>query len=116
MADASPGRDRPTDAVNGEAGRPPERYWLVPSVLQDRSPFARWWAAYGGEVMRLVKVGAFDLTDQELDDLAVQSEAAEPEHAAALRRLRAWRQEHPYPPPDYDSSPRYQVLRGRFQA
>ena len=66
--------------------------------------------------MRLVKVGAFDLTDVELDDMARQVEAVDPGRAAELRRLNEWRQDHPYPPPDYDGRPIYLVLRGRSQA
>jgi len=48
--------------------------------------------------MRLVKVGVWELTDQELDELAAEREATEPDYAAELRRLKEWRREHPDPP------------------
>ena len=65
--------------------------------------------------MRLVNVRMWDLTDQELEDLATHCEATEPDHAAALRHLKAWRQAHPQAPLPDQTSRRYQVLRGRFQ-
>jgi hypothetical protein len=40
--------------------------------------------------MRLVKVSVWQLTDQELDDLAAQCEVAEPEHAAESRGVKPW--------------------------
>ena len=64
--------------------------------------------------MRLVTVRMWDLTDQELEDLATSCEATEPDHAAALRHLKAWRQHHPDPPVTDQPSRRYQVLRGRW--
>jgi hypothetical protein len=78
--------------------------------------------------MRLVNVRLWDLTDQELADLATQCAATEPDHAAALRHLLAWRQEHPDAPltaaagdlesqfPPDQTRRGYLVLRGRFQA
>ena len=78
--------------------------------------------------MRLVKVTIRQLTDQELDELAAQCEATEPYHAAELRHVKAWRQEHPEAPwtaaagdlesqsPTDQTSREYQVLRGRFRA
>jgi hypothetical protein len=49
--------------------------------------------------MRLVKVSFWQLTDQELDEQAIQCEATEPDYAADLRRLKAWRRDHPNSPP-----------------
>ena len=48
--------------------------------------------------MRLVKVSVWELTDQELDDLAAESSTTEPDYAAELRRVKAWRRDHPASP------------------
>ena len=78
--------------------------------------------------MRLVTVRMWDLTDQELEDVAAHCAATEPDHAAALRRLQAWRQAHPEAPwtaaagdlerhlPTGQTGRGYLVLRGRFRA
>jgi len=47
--------------------------------------------------MRLVKVSLWQLTDQELDDLAAAADATDPNRAAALRDLKFWRRDHPLP-------------------
>ena len=61
--------------------------------------------------MRLVKVSAWELTDQELDDVAAECSTTEPEYAAELRRLKAWRRDHLASPPKDDRGREYLVLR-----
>ena len=46
---------------------------------------------------RLVKVSLWQLTDQELDDLAAAADATDPDRAAELRLLKTWRRDHPLP-------------------
>ena len=46
---------------------------------------------------RLVKVSVWQLTDQELDDLAAAADATDPARAAELRHLKTWRRDHPLP-------------------
>ena len=60
---------------------------------------------------RLVKVSLWQLTDQELDDLAAECSATEPEYSEELRRLKAWRREHPPSPLPDQRGPGYLVLR-----
>ena len=60
--------------------------------------------------MRLVKVSLWELTDQEPDELTLQCEATEPGYAAELRRLEAWRREHPAPPPMDERGRGYPVV------
>jgi hypothetical protein len=55
-------------------------------------------AAVRGAPLRLVKVRAWDLLDEELDDLAAECSTTEPDCAAELRCLKAWRREHPASP------------------
>jgi hypothetical protein len=43
--------------------------------------------------MRLVNVSAWELTDQELDDLAADLEGTEPDYASELRHMKAWRRD-----------------------
>ena len=46
--------------------------------------------------MRLVKVTLWQLTDEELDDLAA-ADATDPARAAELRLLKTWRRDSPLP-------------------
>jgi hypothetical protein len=55
--------------------------------------------------MRLVKVSAWELTD---DDVAAECSTTEPDYAAELRRLKAWRRA---PPQTDDLGRAYLVLR-----
>jgi hypothetical protein len=48
-------------------------------------------------VPRLVKVSLWQLTDQELDDLAAAADATNPARASELRQLKTWRRDHPLP-------------------
>lgn len=52
----------------------------------------------------------WELTDQELDDLAADLESPEPDYAS-LRRLKAWRREHPALPLPDQRGRAYLVLR-----
>ena len=61
--------------------------------------------------MRLVKVSVWQLTDQELDDVVAECSTTEPEYAAELRRLKAWRRDNPASPPASDRGRVYLVLR-----
>jgi hypothetical protein len=61
--------------------------------------------------MRLVKVSVWQLTDQELDDVVAGCSATEPEYAAELRRLKAWRLDNPASPLPDDRGRAYLVLR-----
>ena len=47
--------------------------------------------------MRLVKVTLWQLTDQELDDLAAAADATDTARANALRHLKKWRRDHASP-------------------
>ena len=60
--------------------------------------------------MRLVKISVWELTDQDLDDLAAAADATDSEHAAALRHLKIWRRDHP-PPAGHERDRVYLVLR-----
>jgi hypothetical protein len=61
--------------------------------------------------MRLVRVSAWELSDQELDDVAAECSTTEPDYAAELRWLKAWRRDNPASPLPDDRGRAYLVLR-----
>ena len=60
---------------------------------------------------RLVNVTMNELTDEEIDEMASQREVDDPEQAAELRRLQAWRRDHPADPMIDERGRGYLVLR-----
>ena len=61
--------------------------------------------------MRFVKVSVWQLSDQELDDVVAECSTTEPEYAAELRRLKAWRRDNPASPLPHQRGRDYLVLR-----
>ena len=59
---------------------------------------------------RLVKVSLWQLTAQELDDLAAAADATDPARAADLRQVKVWRRDNVLPSVD-EADRKYLVLR-----
>ena len=58
-----------------------------------------------------LNVSVWQLTDQELDDLAAATDATDPVRASELRHLKVWRRDHPAPHSIEDGDRTYLVLR-----